>query len=103
MKFLAIILSFYFLGLNLVPCEDAVELSGTDVQVQELTQDMEFSTTDTDDCSPFCQCHCCHVNIARVNITSFSTIETPISILIIQKGENSGQEIPQTHFQPPRI
>ncbi len=103
MNFLTIIFSIYFLGLNFVPCEDLGELSDTDSPVQEISQDLGLSTTHADDCSPFCHCHCCHVNIPRVDITSFKTIEATISNLIIQKGENSGQEISNFHFQPPRV
>lgn len=102
MKYFALILSFYFLGLNFVPCEDAGELSGKDPLVQEINQDLKNTPNDTDDCSPFCQCHCCHVHVTKLDFTSSKTIEA-ISTLIIQKGKNSGQEIPNFHFQPPKV
>jgi len=102
MNFFALILALYFLGLNLVPCEDSGEFSGTDSHVQEISPDLEFSSSDADDCSPFCQCHCCHVHITNFNVIPFVVIEPLISTLIIQKGEISGQEISKFHFQPPR-
>jgi hypothetical protein len=103
MNFWAIILSVYFLGLNFVPCEDAVQLSDSNSQFQQLKQEVDHSPINFDDCSPFCQCHCCHVHVTIFNGTSYEAIEPVISTLIIQKGEISGLEIPNFHFQPPRI
>lgn len=90
------------MGLNFVPCEDAGDLSGKDSLVQQINQDLDDIPNGPDDCSPFCQCHCCHVHV-NFDLISSKTIEIAISTLIIQKGENSGQEIPNFHFQPPKV
>lgn len=103
MKFLAIIFSIYFLGLNFVPCEDAVQLTESDSQFQQASLDEDLTPINADDCTPFCQCHCCHVHVTNFIATSYEAFEPVISTLIIQKGEISGLEIPNFHFQPPRI
>ncbi len=104
MKFLAIILSVYFLGLNFTPCDDAVTYdSEAEVSVVlDADQDHQESGG-PDDCTPFCLCHCCHVHVTHFNGTSYEGFESTVSTLIIQKGERLGQEIPHTHFQPPRV
>ncbi len=62
MKFLAFILSIYIFALNLAPCEDNATL---DNEVQtEISQGMDndHQHQDSDLCSPFCICQCCHIN-----------------------------------------
>jgi len=102
-KNLAIILSVYFLGLNFVPCEDAVVLTNLESQVQQLSEHSEHSPIQADNCSPFCQCHCCHVHVTNFNPHTFKTPDFAISTIIINKGENLGEELPNFHFQPPKV
>ena len=107
MKFFAVILSFYFLGLNFVPCDDTVESDCEETVTVNivLDQDQHESEQDNgaDECPPFCQCHCCHVHVVQLNSYACEVLEPQISTLIIQKGENFGEEIPDFHFQPPRV
>lgn len=104
MKFLVIILSVYFLGLNFIPCDDAVVYDGQEEFSVVLDADQDHQESDgQDECPPFCQCHCCHVHVIQFSTITFEVLEPAISTLIVQKGERLGEEIPNTHFQPPRV
>lgn len=89
-----------------MPCDDAVasnEEEKISVSV-ELDQDQhEKEKGGADDCPPFCQCHCCHVHVVQFYPSGFEVLESQISTLIIQKGDNFEEEIPDSHFQPPRV
>lgn len=104
-KIFALILSLYFLGLNFIPCDDTVVSDNQDpISVSlDLDHDQEEQHSNSDDCPPFCQCHCCHVHVVQFSTNTFEILEIQISTLIIQKGENLGEEIPDFHFQPPRV
>lgn len=104
MKIFVILLSFYFLGLNAVPCDDGSGDSEPQQEIQ-LQEEMEHKPNNAvDTCTPFCQCHCCHVHVVDFQKTSSEeAIEPVISTLIVQKGADSGEEIPYLHFQPPRV
>ncbi|WP_081209206.1 DUF6660 family protein [Salegentibacter sediminis] len=104
MKFLTIILSFYFLGLNFLPCDDAVVYEDQENVSVVLDSNQDHRESDGQDvCPPFCICHCCHVHVVQFSTAKFEVIEPAVSTLIVQKGERLGEEIPNTHFQPPRI
>jgi len=107
-KLFGFILSFYIIGLNCIPCGDAVAIDGQEniPVILESDQDQyqnEQDKNEADECPPFCECHCCHVHVVDFNPNILPILEPAISTLIIQKGENSGQEIPDFHFQPPRV
>jgi hypothetical protein len=104
MKFLAIILSVYFLGLNFVPCEDTpMEMEKVETEISEVITLNKVTAGSVDDCSPFCQCHCCHIHVARFDGTYYPLLEPEISTSILLTGGIIGQEFPDDHFQPPRI
>ncbi|MGB7841804.1 MAG: DUF6660 family protein [Salinimicrobium sp.] len=104
MKILAVIFSLYFLGLNFVPCEDAVVNLNAQEQLQQISTADQHSSKSADHCTPVCQCHCCHVHVVDYLTAEFALVPNlPVSTLIIQKGQNSGEEIPDFHFQPPRV
>ncbi|MGB6153824.1 MAG: DUF6660 family protein [Pricia sp.] len=65
MKFLVVILSVYFLGLNLMPCQDepATEDSAQLGMVEMYSAGQDHGPCSSDLCSPFCGCHCCHVHV----------------------------------------
>ncbi|MDT0677268.1 DUF6660 family protein [Autumnicola musiva] len=104
MKIIVAILSFYFLGLNIVPCGDDSALVSEDQQETISELDTQHShDKEADSCSPFCQCHCCHVHVVNFQTSESPLIEQHISTLVIANAVNSGDEIPDTHFQPPRV
>lgn len=102
MKVLAVILSIYFLGLNVVPCSDTAPTQD-DTQTEVVsTQDIDHEHQDSDDCTPFCQCHCCHVHTLDIRTAAFEPIDLAISDHIFLHFDSLGEDIPHTLLQPPR-
>ena len=61
MKFIAFILSIYIFTLNLAPCADYVDSNDdAKTEISQATDDHQHQ--DSDLCSPFCICQCCHIN-----------------------------------------
>ena len=64
MKIVSLILSFYIIALCTVQCADVLE--GNEFQVEQLSidnHDHQDSEIPEDDCSPFCSCMCCQLQI----------------------------------------
>ena len=101
MKLLSIIFSFYLIGLTIVPCEDESNLDT--VSFEQITDLEDQHQTGADLCSPFCQCHCCHIHVLNIETVESEALDIQVSTLIIERNAESGIEIPDTHFQPPRI
>ncbi|MFB9052368.1 DUF6660 family protein [Formosa undariae] len=105
MKFLAVILSIYILALNFAPCEDVVQ--GDDAQqiVSELVQhnDADHNHDTLDLCSPFCQCHCCHINVAQFHPLQITFTVPDISTKLFLHFDSLGKDFNQTLLQPPRV
>lgn len=105
-KFLAVILSVYFLGINFIPCDDTapIESQDTIAVILEFDQDQHGEQNGTaDDCPPFCQCHCCHVHVVQLNTNTFEVFEPKNLFLTPLFGESAGKDIAKFHFQPPRV
>lgn len=104
MKVLALILSIYILGLNLVPCEDG---NTFDNEVKtELTKNKahDHDHQESDSCSPFCQCHCCHIHITHFKIAEYNIANnTPISTQIFYHFEGIAQDFSTALLQPPQV
>ncbi|MEO1485855.1 MAG: DUF6660 family protein [Bacteroidota bacterium] len=60
MKLLAVILSIYFLALNVVPCGDDGDIGSCDSIESVVDSDHDVEHNDCGICSPFCQCQCYH-------------------------------------------
>ena len=90
-----------------MPCDDTIVSDNQETISVNLTldQDNEDQQHDnkSDDCPPFCQCHCCNVHVVNFHPSYFKVLDLEIPSIIIQKGENTGIEILDTHFQPPRL
>ena len=102
MKFVALILSIYILALNFTLCEDNNAVND-DIKV-ELTQnsDSDHGHNVLDLCSPFCQCHCCHIHATYFN-TSDNIVSNNISTKIFLHFESLGEDIQNSILQPPRV
>ncbi|MDY0779366.1 DUF6660 family protein [Tenacibaculum sp. IB213877] len=103
MKLLTFILSIYIFGLNLMPCEDN-GMTQKDIQTeisQKLNNDHQHQ--DSDLCSPFCQCHCCHVHITQFKIVDYSISTSVISTHIFLNFEGIEKNFNTTLLQPPQI
>ncbi|MEH6679500.1 MAG: DUF6660 family protein [Sediminicola sp.] len=102
MKLITVILSFYFLALNIVPCSD---MEGTDddgpmIAVNGFGEEHPHGSGDL--CSPFCQCHCCHSHTIDMGPTVFKTIRQPVAQEIFFHFDSLGKDIHPSLFQPPR-
>lgn len=61
MKYLAFILSIYIFALNLASCADYV-VSDNDAKTELSQATDNHQHQDSDFCSPFCTCQCCHIS-----------------------------------------
>jgi uncharacterized protein DUF6660 len=103
MKIMAVLLSVYFLALNFAPCSD-FENSTDNAQIETLIGfDGDYDQGTTDLCSPFCQCHCCHVHTVDFGIDGIEPLVAGISSEIFTHLDNSGKDIVNPILQPPRV
>ena len=107
MKIIAVILSFYVLGLNFLACNDnsyvvnsATEI--TEINFQELDIDHSHDQSGVL-CPPFCSCHCCHVHTIDFSPPEFKPLISNISFEIFNHFDGLGKEIPRSILQPPRV
>ncbi|WP_370629880.1 DUF6660 family protein [Zunongwangia sp. SCSIO 43204] len=102
MRFLAVIFSVYLLSLSFMPCEDNVTFQKETTEFHQV-DGTHASGTAADDCSPFCQCHCCHLHIVVFDTNEIDLISLDISTMISTFRYEMGDDIPQFLFQPPRV
>ncbi|MGB3776452.1 MAG: DUF6660 family protein [Leeuwenhoekiella sp.] len=104
MKFIALILSFYALALNVLPCNDTsaiVDSSQTEVTISS-NMDHDHGN-EADLCPPFCSCHCCHVHTIDFDVNEFEPLQPVISHKNFVHFDSLGKEIPHSFLQPPRV
>ena len=101
-KLLAIILSIYCFALNIVPCSDVGNVTDDSQVVATMDFDGDHDQ-DCELCSPFCQCHCCHVHVISFGLATFE----PLVPLIPQDNFNHfdsiGKDISLSLLQPPQV
>ncbi len=104
MKFLVVILSVYFLALNLLPCQDepVAEDTARPELVQQQGDGHDHEQCDSDLCSPFCGCHCCHSHTIDLAWVAFP-FQPTISQENFTHFDSFGKDFPHSLFQPPRI
>lgn len=103
MKFLTIILSVYIFALNLAPCDD---YAAPDNEVKtEVSQTVgkDNQHLERDSCSPFCQCHCCHINVINSKIADVKFNRTYISTQDFFYFNYSEEEFYISVLQPPQV
>nr|WP_313781144.1 DUF6660 family protein [Allomuricauda sp.] len=101
-RFLAIILSTYFLALNVVPCSDAGNVAEDSQVVATVDFDGDHDQ-DCELCSPFCQCHCCHVHTIGFGLTTFEPFNPLISQDNFNHFDSIGKDISLSLLQPPQV
>ncbi|KAB5487045.1 hypothetical protein D2V93_06595 [Flagellimonas taeanensis] len=101
MKFLTIILTIYFLALNVVPCSDSGNASD-DCQTVSVVDSDGDQGDDCELCSPFCQCHCCHVHTIDFGLVAFEPYQPEIPDEFFAHFDDLGKDIPPSLLQPPR-
>ncbi|NKI27028.1 hypothetical protein HCG49_10685 [Arenibacter sp. 6A1] len=101
---ITIILSFYFLALNFMPCADEVQVAKDSVVENIMAVDHSQEHNGIADlCSPFCLCNCCHVNSVDFGITSFEPISAVIPSKIYIHFDSLGEEVIHSILQPPKV
>ncbi|GAA3788890.1 hypothetical protein GCM10022271_21780 [Corallibacter vietnamensis] len=103
MRILAFILSTYILALNFAPCEDSVLVDDIKTEISQHA-DLDHEHNDVSDmCSPFCQCHCCHIHVTNTAKTSYVLITNniPRHLLLHHKGVEKDFKV--SILQPPRV
>ncbi|WP_373422834.1 DUF6660 family protein [Halomarinibacterium sedimenti] len=101
MKFLSFILSIYFLALNFSPCEDLSVVS--DELKTEISQNTNDGHLDFDLCSPFCQCHCCHIHVTHFKVVEYNLSSSLISTKVFHYFEGMESNFSSSLFQPPQV
>ncbi|MFV0573641.1 MAG: DUF6660 family protein [Xanthomarina gelatinilytica] len=103
MKVLTLILSIYIFALNLVPCEDN-GISNNEVKT-EITQalDNDHQHENTDLCSPFCQCHCCHIHVIQFNVVDYSLSNITVPTQVFSHFDGLEKDFNTTLLQPPQV
>ncbi|XCF04745.1 DUF6660 family protein [Tamlana crocina] len=103
MKVLALILSIYIFALNLVPCEDN-GIPDNEVKT-EISQalDNDHQHQGADLCSPFCQCHCCHIHVAQFNVLDYSLSNIVVQTQVFNHFEGLEKDFNTTLLQPPQV
>ena len=102
-KIIAVILSFYILALNALPCNDnSIDADNLQTEVTH-SGDSDHSQGVFDLCPPFCTCHCCHVHTIDFGAASFGLLNPQISKKVFGYFQNTGQETIYSILQPPRV
>ncbi|HET7361112.1 MAG TPA: DUF6660 family protein, partial [Salinimicrobium sp.] len=87
MKFLATILSFYFLGLVIIPCSDAETSTESEKEIAQVEHNPHQESS-TDDCAPFCSCQCCQSQLTVIDFRVFEPLTPEIGQAFILFNDN---------------
>ena len=102
MKFLAVILSIYIFALNLDPCEDSNALdNGFKSEISQI-MDNDHKHQNTDLCSPFCICQCCHISTINIKFVDVNINTSYISIQDFFYQNGTEKDFTTSILQPPR-
>jgi hypothetical protein len=104
-KYLALIFSFYFFALAVMPCSDKDDCT------YQSSEQSPFSTTDhsdhdgdTENCSPFCMCACCGHSVTAPDffVSLPSLVQYPSKNLSFYKASFVSGAFSKI-WQPPKI
>ncbi|WP_317172960.1 DUF6660 family protein [Constantimarinum furrinae] len=102
MKFTAFILSIYIFTLNLAPCEDNTVLDNeVKTEISQSTGD-NHNHQNSDLCSPFCICQCCHINATYLQFTDLKLDIDQFSTNDFLFFNNTVKGFTGSILQPPR-
>lgn len=102
-KLATTILAIFFLGLTLMPCDDVVGQDNCGAEVHYHTNDNHEHDAESDFCSPFCQCHCCHTNVNSYQHLDLSSELSFLSTTHFGYTENNGKDISDSLLHPPQF
>ena len=102
MKTVALILSFYFLLLNVVPCND--ENNSANIQSDNISIIVDSSSNDIqlNTCTSFCICSCCNIHIIQFAEIFYELPSNEILSEIFFHTEGITSNISFPLLQPPR-
>lgn len=103
MKLISFILAFLFVGLNLWPCNDTIIEDSCGSEVHYHASDNQDKDSDSDHCSPFCQCYCCHIQVEYAKATDLSSERTFVSVKRAFICTRAGQKFTNALFEPPQV
>ena len=102
MKLITLLLAFYIFALNLTPCADFVVPNDiVKTETSQITDDHQHENTDL--CSPFCICQCCHVNATDLQVTFVEIEVSEISIQDFFYLNGSEKDFTSSFLQPPIV
>ncbi|MDG3581798.1 hypothetical protein OSR52_07590 [Galbibacter sp. CMA-7] len=90
------------MALNFMVCNDRVEPTNKTTH-EMVAADSCADHADADLCSPFCQCHCCHVHIVQNTSEKYYLSTTEISSKIEFHYLQVDDDFPIDILQPPRV
>jgi len=105
---MALILSLYVLGLNLLACNDSdtsnvnSDSEVTMVAIQDLDIDHSHDKV-SDLCPPFCSCHCCHVHTVDFGSSNFKVLIAEIPSKAFLHFDSSVEEPILSFLDPPKV
>jgi len=85
------------LALTVVPCTDAVSLSA---DAHEHHEEHDHGS-EADDCSPLCQCQCCHINVTLPSPLSIASPVESVHFQLLEYFESVSETFSPTQFKPP--
>ena len=101
MKLLTIIFSLYILGLSVIPCADAEQVSEEFIEYHQTNDDHDHNSEE-DFCSPLCVCNCCRTNITITQLFSFvPELKVKKEFVDFYRVQQSGPVF--SIWQPPKI
>ena len=103
MKMIALLLSIYIFALNIAPCADFVATDYDDAKTEmSQTVDSDHQHQDSDLCSPFCICQCCHISAIHLQFVDLKLDITLISTQDFLYLNGIEKDFPTSILQPPR-
>lgn len=80
MKYFIVLFVIYLTGMMVLPCSDAFNECNTAKIQLRSSYDHSHNTDSNDNCSPFCNCNCCHTMVDASFLLQPSTLESPFII-----------------------
>lgn len=96
-------LAIYILALNLISCEDTgVQVNEDEIRISQVFGD-NHENQSADLCSPFCNCHCCHVHATNFKPVAFETITITIPTDVFFHFNGLEKSFQTSILQPPQV
>jgi hypothetical protein len=86
-----------------VPCEDIDIIDNEDKTNISQSIGDDYQHLDSDLCSPFCNCHCCHIHATHEMTGDFSVKSTEIFTIVFFYGLGHVKDFNTSILQPPQV